>query len=337
MPADAPLRGDPERNAAWRGFLKHGETRGFEMSQEYRNNISGSQNLSATLGSAGGYFVPIGYHSELIQSLPMFDEILSPDFANQFDDATGNPQAIPAIDDLIGSPLTFNKSTIVGEGSQSTQSDVIASSAAFPTTPQFRSGRMFFSFELIEDSPILGAALQMAIARRHAIGIGGYFITGTGSASQPQGLTSSLPTSTVITSASSTLSLADFEAVYAAISPSYIKESVWYMSDATRALVTKLLEAAGRPMIGPVNELLRRPIAVCNSMTPATAGASAVAVLANKNYIYQRFIPQATAILRYVQAAGYAEYGLIGVEGAHLKTGCMASAVAVIAGGNLPE
>jgi HK97 family phage major capsid protein len=87
------------------------------------------------------------------------------------------------------------------------------------------------------------------------------------------------------------------------------------MADSTRALVTKLLENSGRSMIGPVNELLRRPIAVCNSMNTVSAGTAAVAVLANKNYVYQRFIPNATGIRRYTQAPGYVEYGLLGIEG----------------------
>jgi HK97 family phage major capsid protein len=315
LPANVSLRCDPEKNAAWRAFLRDGETRGCELPMEFRDNLAGSQSILATNGPGGGYFVPVGYHSELIQSLPTFDEILDPAYSHQWDDATGQPIAVPAIDDLIGSPLSFNKSTIQAEVTQSTETDVIAASVQFPTCPTFKSGRLFFSFELTEDSPILGTALEMAIARRHSLGIGGYFITGTNTATQPQGLTNNLPASTVITSATSTLSLTDFEAVYAAVSPAYIKGCVWYMADSTRALVTKLLEAANRPMIGPTYQLLNRPIAVCNSMNTPSAGVTAVAVLANKDYIYQRFVPKATAIRRYVQTPGYVEYGIMGVEG----------------------
>jgi HK97 family phage major capsid protein len=119
----------------------------------------------------------------------------------------------------------------------------------------------------------------------------------------------------VITSATSTLSLADFEATYAAISPAYVKGTVWFMHDTTRSVVTKLLEAANRPMIGPTYQLLNRPIAVCNSMNAPSAGVAAVAVLANKDYIYQRYIPKASAIRRYINTPGYAEFGIMGVEG----------------------
>ena len=50
-------------------------------------------------------------------------------------------------------------------------------------------------------------------------------------------------------------------------------------------------------------------------MNTPSAGVTAVAVLANKDYIYQRFVPKATAIRRYVQTPGYVEYGIMGVEG----------------------
>jgi hypothetical protein len=172
LPANVTLRCDPEKNAAWRAFLRDGETRGCELPPEFRDNLAGSQSILASNGPGGGYFVPVGYHDELIQSLPTFDEIMDPAFSHQWDDATGQPIAVPAIDDLIGSPLSFNKSTIVAEAGQSTETDVIAASVQFPTCPTFRSGRLFFSFELTEDSPILGTALEMAIARRHSLGIG---------------------------------------------------------------------------------------------------------------------------------------------------------------------
>jgi HK97 family phage major capsid protein len=315
---ETPARIDHAANEAWRAFLGRGEIRsGCEAGKEFRDNIAGTQSIVDS-NVTGAPFVPFGFHASFIQSLPIFDEITMPEFANQFDDASGGPQVAPAIDDLIGSPLTINKSTIVGEAGQSAQTDVVAASATFPTCPTLRSGRLFFSYELVQDSPLLSKSLETIINRRHSIGIGGYCITGTGSTgspAQPQGLTTNLPSGTVTTSAASTLALSDFEAVYASISPAYIKGCAWYMNDSTRALVTKLLESSSRGMIGPVNELLRRPIAICNSMTPVTPGASAVCVLANTSYIYQRFIPNATGIRRYTQAPGYVEYGLIGIEG----------------------
>ncbi len=78
--------------------------------------------------------------------------------------------------------------------------------------------------------------------------------------------------------------------MYAKLDAAYIKDSVWFMPNGTLMILIKLLEVAGRPMIGPVRSFLQVPIAVCNSMNAVTAGASAVVVLANKNYVSQRFV-----------------------------------------------
>ena len=204
---------------------------------------------------------------------------------------------------------------IVAEAGQTTDSDVIAASPSWPTRPTWRSGKMFISIELITDSPILSTVIKNAIARRHILGISACFITGLGNSTQPAGLCNSLPSSTTVTSAGTTLTLADFESVYAKQDAAYIKNSAWYMSNSTLTLLIKLLEAAGRPMIGTVRQFLQLPIAVCNSMASVTAGAGAVVVLCNTQYISQRYVPKASAIRQYSQAPGYIEAGLIGVEG----------------------
>jgi len=315
LPPAAMLRGDKKANEEFRNFILTGESRGSEFPPEFRSdNIAGGQSISYTQGTAGSYYVPIGYHSDVVlPSLTQHDQILDPRYSNQFDTLTGQPLSQPVVDDFVST--TPNKSVIVGETAQSSQIDAVAGVVQFPTAATFRSGRLFVSMELVQDSgPVLSDALLTIINRRHAIGVGAKFINGSGSGVNPEGLITNLPSGTITTSAATSLTLADFEAVYTSLDLAY-SDRVWYMSQSTMNLVTKLLETSGRPMIGDVPELLRVPIAVCNTMATVSAGTAAVAVLADRRYISQRFVPRATAIKRFEQASGYIEAGLIGIEG----------------------
>lgn len=308
---------NPARFSEWRNLLSNGPNgKGeFRPDPEFRDtnsgNAAGTQSITATEGGSGGYLVPQSYDARLFQSLAQYDEILDADNSNPLDTLTGRPCTTPAIDDVAGSPAAMNKAYILSENTAGTETPMVAGKVSWQEAPKFHSGIIRVSREMFEDS-FEGVAkiLEKVFAQRFALATGYYSIQGNGNG-QPQGLIPALPASTVVTSASSTLAIADFEAVYRQLPNVYRKNSRWYMSDATRDVVTKLLEASGRPMIGPAESLLGKKIAICESMASPTAGTAAVAVLANPDYLLARRVMGST-IQTYGQR--YVEYGQVGLQ-----------------------
>jgi HK97 family phage major capsid protein len=304
---------NPAMLSEWRNLV-HTERQLFRADEEYRDvdtggNAVGSQSISYTSGGTGGYFVPQEYDSRLFQSLAQYDQILDSVNCNVIQTLTGRPMTTPSVDDATGSPAAMQQSFIVNESTQVTEAGIVAGKLSWQATPKFSTGIVRVSRELFDDAfePI-AAILERVFAQRHALAMGFYAIQGNGSG-QPQGLVTALPASTVVTSATSTLALTDFEAVYAQLPQVYRGQAKWYMSDSVRNVVTKLLETAGRPMIGPAEYLLGKQIVICESMAVAGAGNAAVAVLASPNYLLQRRVAGSTITVTKERYADYGQWG----------------------------
>jgi HK97 family phage major capsid protein len=302
---------NPVAVAEWMSILKGGD---FRDRGEYRDvdsggNAAGQQSISFTDGSAGGYLVKQEYDRRLFQSLAQYDEILDAGNCNPIQTLTGAPMTTPAVDDTSGSPATMQQAYIVGENTLINEESVVASKVSWQSTPKFASGIIRTSRELFKDAfePV-AAILEQVFAQRFALALGFYAVQGNGNG-QPQGLIPSLPASTVVTSATSTLALTDFEAVYAELPQIYRKAAKWYMNDNVRNVVTKLLETAGRPMIGPAESLLGKPIVICNSMPTAGAGTASVAVLAHPGYLLQRRVAGSYIACYKERYMDYGEFG----------------------------
>ncbi len=108
MPSTARIRSDAGENKLYRDFLLTGESRGAELPIEFRDNLGGGACLTYGSGAEGGAFVPFGYHSELVQSLTQYDEILDPAFSSQFDSETGQPMASAQVDDNVAVASSTN-------------------------------------------------------------------------------------------------------------------------------------------------------------------------------------------------------------------------------------
>ena len=306
---------NPAMVSEWRNLLNK-EKELFQADPEYRDtdsgsNFAGTQSIAYTELSAGGSFVPQTYDARLFQSLAQYDEILDDENCNAIQTLTGRPMTTPSVDDTSGSPLVMTQSTILTENTSGNEVAVKAGKVSWPEAPKFDSGIVRASLELFNDAfePV-AAILERVFAQRHALAMGYYAIQGNGSG-QPNGLVPNLPAGTVVTSSTSTLALTDFEAVYAELPQVYRKSAKWYMSDNVRNVVTKLLETAGRPMIGPAESLLGKPIVICESMASAGAGTAAIAVLANPNYLLQR---RAAGSEIKIYRERYAEYGAVGLR-----------------------
>ena len=88
------------------------------------------------------------------------------------------PIAVPAIDDLIGSPFISTNPQFKRKQRRAQRPTSLLRPFSFQHVRHLNLAVYSFRFELTEDSPILGTALEMVIARRHSLGIGGYLHNG---------------------------------------------------------------------------------------------------------------------------------------------------------------
>ena len=225
---------------------------------------------------------------------------------------------------MTGSPLVAAKSVIVGESISNSYGFVKADSVQFGATPCYRSGIVFASTELEQDSAFnLLQLFEQVFNRRHSQAFGADMINGAGtlaSGSGPgvaYGITSALPAGTTVTSASSTLALSDLETLYTTLPRQYRKGAKFYMSSDTLLVVSKLVESANRNNSGTLDKLFNRDIVTCDSMNNSAAGATATVVFAHPGYILQRRVRGSAFIRRFSQGGdtlGAIESGLIGYQ-----------------------
>ncbi len=313
---------DPQAVADWHGLLLRDRQFANRVKRgEIRANLAGAQSLTASEGSAGGYFVPYGYddRQNVLMAKYAVDDIVLPPYCTQFETGSGNPMATPMVNDFVttgSSPIVFSNgaATIVNENTLGTPQDIITDAVQWASTPNWRSGRLVISWELFEDARFglaqVAGLVEAVVAKRMSAGQGPAFITGAGLSG---GLLPTLPAGTKVTSNSSTLALADFISVYKKLPAAYRRGAAWFMHSDTHVTLYELLNTSSRPATELPRMFMNCPIAVCNSMNAAGAGVPNVAVLAHPDYLQKRVAD--SHIQRYVEAPGLAENGAVGFEG----------------------
>jgi HK97 family phage major capsid protein len=272
----------------------------------------------ASDGTGGGFLIAPQYDRRLFNSLGQYDEVILEENCNTWYSATKAAATTPCLDDVSGSPASFNKSTHTATeagvtASVDSNTNQVVQALTVPTKakkvswkacPEWKSGLIRVSIELDQDSfePTVDW-LEAMFAQRHAIGFGGYAVAQ---------IQAALPSVQNVTSNTSTLDHFDFQHTYKALPPVYRKGAIWLMHDDTRAALTDSLEANARPMIeGPLVFMGKR-IVICNSLNAEAPNASAVAVLVNPNYLLCRRVKAGTFVRKYVER--YADFGEVGLQ-----------------------
>ena len=317
----------PEIESEWREFVKGSEVRESRVppDREIRANEAGSQSLSYTAGSSGGYFVPPGMHDRMLATMAMYDQVFDPAFHNHIETPKGGVLTVPIADDV------HNQSVLVSETTGSTETDIYNLGNVELEAYSFRSGLVAVSLELLQDSsqfPI-GAILEKIFAVRHARGVGKLLITGSGSAGNPTGLlTAALLTGNIVVAGGSaantggsetganSVGTVDIKNLYAKLDPAYRMNAAWYMNDATFQYLDGLLDKYGRPIVRLAEGLptiFNRRVAICPSM-PTMAATTNSIVLADPDYFCVRCVPSATYVRRFTESLNLITYGLFGFE-----------------------
>lgn len=147
-----------EYAANFRAFLLHGKD-GLDS----RAQAEGTD-------SAGGYIVPEGFSRQLIAGVKAHDGLL--DAATVVLSDTGSEFPIPVDADVD------NDAAIVAESGASTPRDAVFDSVQFGKAPQWRSGIVRASFEVVGDAGFdFQAMLATLFSRRFSRGLGSAFVS----------------------------------------------------------------------------------------------------------------------------------------------------------------
>lgn len=256
-------------NPGFARFLKHGDTSEMRAAGDTEQRA-----LGVGTGSAGGYLVPQGFRSTLIETMKSYGGIRQ--LAAHVDSDNGADLPWPTVDD------TANEGAILAENTQVTEQDVVLGTATLEAY-MYTSKMVRVSLQLIQDSGFdaeswLAGALATRIGRvqnRH-------FTTGTGTA-QPLGIVTGATVG--VTAASATAitydELVDLES---SVDPAYRTGPGvgWMMSSGTLSALRKMKDADDRPLLQPdvqagaPRNLLGYPTFVNNHMPDVAVDAKTV-------------------------------------------------------------
>lgn len=230
--------------------------------------------------SAGGYLVPAGFRTKLIERMKQFGGIAEQ--AEILSTSEGNTIAYPTIDD------TANVGEIVAEGGTfAAGADLVFGTRSLTAYKYMAGGAgnlpLKVSWELLQDaafdvSSFVARKLGERIARLQAV----HWATGTGSG-QPQGIVTPITTSGTI----GTIAYSDLLATIGFLDPAYWSNAKWLMNQATWASIQGLVDTTGRPLVNDQNasisntigqgNLLGFPVIIDQAMPSKATGAKFLA------------------------------------------------------------
>ncbi len=289
---------DPPEERAFDRYLRTGDV-SPELAQ-FRAQSEGTN-------TAGGYLVPTGFRSKLIERMKEYGGLAQN--VEEISTSEGNTINYPTVDD------TANVGEIVAEGGTfAAGADLVFGTRALTAYKYMAGGAgnlpLKVSWELLQDAAFdvrtfVARKLGERIARVQAV----HWVTGTGTG-QPQGIVTPITTSGTI----GTLAYADLLATVNFLDPAYWSGAKWLMNQATWATIQGLVDTTGRPLInnqdagigGTVGgaQLLGFPVVIDQAM-PSKAAAAKFLAFGNlrEAYVIRRVKDVTLVVLNELYAA----------------------------------
>jgi HK97 family phage major capsid protein len=262
-----------------------------------------------------------------------YDAIFDIPNHNHLETLSGNVLAIPGLDDVA------NSSTLVGENTNPGPGSNFIASATQLNAFSFRSGFIFVTTELLQDSGVpIGALLEQAIAVRHARAIGSYMMIGSG-VNQPRGLiTAALANGAPVVVAqgdsfnngiatengSNSIGSEDMALLFGSLNSALRSEAIFAMNDATLIALRSTTDRVGRPILRYSNQDLTsiwgKRVIVSPSMAPIGPSAISIAFYVPRFYL-MRHVTSGAYIRRTVEAPGCVERGAVAFQGYYRADG----------------
>lgn len=236
-----------EYNRAFSQYMRRGlEGLNIEQRQLLISNSSELDTRAAqatTSGAAGGYLIPPGYRTVLVETMKAYGGLLN--HANVITTSTGNPLQWPTNDD------TANVGAILAEGSTAPEIDTTFGTRTIGAY-MYTSNLVKASLQILQDSAFnLDVWLPTKLGVRLGRIVATHLVSGSGSG-QPEGAATNATVS--VTGADQTSitydNLIDLEH---SLDPAYRAAACRFlMADQTLATLRKLKDTMGRPIWLPV-------------------------------------------------------------------------------------
>lgn len=219
-----------------------------------QGQAAGSQSISYTAGSSGGFLVPAGYVYDVDVATKYYCQFLDPNICRLLETATGNILPYPTSND------TTQQAQLLAESTQETENPVTFSVVNF-NAYKYSSKIIRVSLELLQDSAFnLEDFLKQQFAIRFGRAYEAAFTTGSGSA-QPTGILTAVlanganaivaagsgSNDGVGTSANS-VGTNDLVALEHSVDPTYRRGAKYMLHDQTLKSIKQLLDKYGRPI-----------------------------------------------------------------------------------------
>lgn len=243
-----PLAVDAEENGrdsaaysrAFRSYLRTGSEHQLQQAHAAGRRAQQGEGIPAE----GGVLVPTTFRQKLVEALKAFGGLA--EVVDTYTTGDGRPVTWPTIDD------TGNLGEIVEEhGTFSAGADLVFGETALSAYSYATGGKdalpIRISWELIQDAAfdveaLIARLFAIRIQRIQAI----HLVTGTG-VEQPEGiLTGKVP---VQAAANTGLTWQDLVTIKHSVDPAYRPGSRWAFNDATAAMIEKMVDSHGDPIM----------------------------------------------------------------------------------------
>ena len=314
--------------SAFNSWMRRGpQALDAEQAQALRGGFTDIQNAAGTTsGGAGGYLVPAGFRTKLIEAVKSVAAMRQ--VAEVITTETGNTLPWPTVDD------TANEGVLIGENVQNTEQDFTFGTNQLEAY-MYSSTIVRVSFQLLQDSAFdldtwLAKALGQRIGRIQAR----HFTVGAGS-TEPDGIaTSATAGVTGTTGQTLTVGYDDLMGLAESIDPAYIEggNCNWMMSQDARKMVRKIKDNQDRPLWEPSlakgapDSLLGHGV-VLNNYVPVPAANAKSILFGDFREAYVIRDASDVALLRLTER--YADYFQVGFVAFQRSDGTMQNAGAV--------
>lgn len=202
-------------------------------------------------GTAGGFLVPETLRNKLVDRLKAFGGLASA--VEEISTASGEPMRWPTLDDTANSGVIAAENTAPASGG----ADLVFGEAVLGAFKYVAPGAgqkpLEVSVELLQDSAfdiqgLVSRKLGQRIGRMQAV----HWVTGNGT-TEPFGIDTGISVA-VNTFDAATPTYDELVDAVHQVDPDYRMGAVWSFNDATMALIEKVLDGNGRPLLNPAAE-----------------------------------------------------------------------------------
>ena len=294
--------------------------RAAELRDTVNGQEAGTQTISYTAGSAGGFLVPAGFVAEVNQRMKYFAPLLDGKSVDVIETETGSVLPFPVGDD------TSNVATLISENTQVSEDDVTLQQVTLGAY-KYTSGVIRVSMELLQDSAIdLDSYLSARFGERFGRAYEAAFTTGTGS-NQPTGIVQAMinrdcpiligagsSTNDGFGAAATTIGSNDLVNLEHQVDPAYRVNGTFMLSDNALKVIKTLLDKYGHPLwlpglaYGEPSTIIGHPYVINQSLASVAASSNSVIFGDLKQFKIRRV--KDMRILRLSER--YADYGQTG-------------------------